>query len=129
MLLTDDREMSRKTENFSPYVLQEPKSNLFPRPGEWTVTCQAFCEFRLGGESSQELRLSFVVEQTNPENARFVVTRPTEDASDATEPTGGDSGPRGIFGGRINLNNTGSTVRTRGKMKMENRPSQTNRPK
>lgn len=67
--LTDNHEESGNSENNPPFVLADDSngdynpSPLYDYPGEWRVTCQAYCESRQRGDSSPEFVLTFEVER------------------------------------------------------------------
>lgn len=68
-VLSDNHEEERNSENSPPWVLADDnngdyfESPLFEYPGEWIVTCQAFCGSSQTGDSSEVLVRTFNVER------------------------------------------------------------------
>ena len=68
-VLTDNFETPRNSENNPPFVLADDSngdyfaSSFFEFPGQWFVTCQAFCERNQQGAGSNLGTLTFTVER------------------------------------------------------------------
>lgn len=82
-VLSDNREVEFRTENFAPYTLNEGGSSLFDFPGLWIVNCQAFCERNGQGEAGELYTVTFLSEPVDTSN---VLEPAPVDTSNTTNP-------------------------------------------